>query len=79
VLGAIAGLALIGVLGSLPLGQVVPGQRPLALLIGQVSSAVGAPAYLLWSGWAGVRLLFGRQDLLLARPPAAGIRPGEAR
>jgi hypothetical protein len=69
VLGAIAGLALIGVLGSAPLGQMMPEHQALAYQIGRLSSAVAAPTYLVWSAWAGVRLLFGRQDLLLAWPP----------
>jgi hypothetical protein len=76
--GTIAGLALIGVLGSVPLGQVLPGQQPL--LIGRLSSAVAVPTYLIWSGWAGVRLLRGRQDLLGARPCTAdGLQLDEAR
>jgi hypothetical protein len=79
VVGTIAGLALIGVLGNLPLKQMLPGHQPLALLVGQVSSAVAAPTYLIWSGWAGVRLLLGRQDLLRTwRPIAHGLRPEEA-
>jgi hypothetical protein len=79
VVGTIAGLALMGVLGSLPLGQVMPGQQPLALVVGSLSSAVAVPTYLIWSGWAGVRLLLGRQDLLMAGPPTPdGSRPDEA-
>jgi hypothetical protein len=79
VVGTIAGLALIGVLGTVPLGQMVPGHEPLALLVGRLSSAVAAPTYLIWSGWAGVRLLLGRQDLLTAWPSAPdGLRPDEA-
>jgi hypothetical protein len=79
VVGTIAGLALVGVLGALPLGQVMPGDRPLAVLIGNLSLAVAAPTYLIWSGWAGVRLLLGRQDLLTAwRPTPDGLRAGEA-
>jgi hypothetical protein len=78
VVGTIAGLALIGVLGSLPLGQVLPGHQPLALLVGQLSSAVAAPTYLIWSGWAGIRLLLGRQDLLMAWPSTPdGMRPDQ--
>jgi hypothetical protein len=75
VVGTVAGLALIGVLGTMPLGQVMPGQPP-ALLVGGLSLVVAVPTYLIWSGWAGVRLLLGRRDLLLARPPTAdGLRP----
>jgi hypothetical protein len=58
----------------------MPGHLSLALLIGQVSLMVAAPAYLIWSGWAGARLLLGRRDLLIARPTTLdGLRPGEAR
>jgi hypothetical protein len=79
-LGTIAGLAMAGVLATLPLGQLMPGHLSLALLIGQVSLMVAAPAYLIWSGWAGARLLLGRRDLLIARPTTLdGLRPGEAR
>jgi hypothetical protein len=79
VVGAIAGLALMGVLGALPLGRAMPGHQPLVLLIGHVSLLVAAPAYLIWSGWAGVRLLLGRRDLLLAGPATPdGLRPDEA-
>jgi hypothetical protein len=69
VLGTVAGLALMGVLGSAPLAQMMAGQQPLAFTIGHLSTAVAAPAYLVWSGWAGARLLLGRQDLLMAWPP----------
>jgi hypothetical protein len=80
VVGAVAGLALIGVLGNLPLRQALPGHEPLALQIGHLSSAVALPAYLIWSGWAGARLLLGRQDLLMAWSPTPdGVRPDEAR
>jgi hypothetical protein len=79
VVGTIAGLALIGVLGSLPLREVMPGHQPLAQLVGHLSLVVAAPTYLIWCGWAGVRLLLGRQDLLMARPPTPdGLRPDEA-
>jgi hypothetical protein len=78
-LGTVAGLALIGVLATLPFRQMMPGQESAALLIGKWSSAVAVPAYLIWSVWAGVRLLRGRQDLLMARPPTPdGLRPGGA-
>jgi hypothetical protein len=73
--GVVAGLALMGVLGNLPLMHVMPGQEPLALLAGRVSMAVAVPAYLLWSGWAGVRLLLGRRDLLVAGPAPDAWRP----
>jgi hypothetical protein len=66
VVGTVAGLALIGALGTLPLTQVL-GHQTLALLVGHVSMLVAAPTYLIWSGWAGVRLLRGRQDLLMAQ------------
>jgi hypothetical protein len=79
VVGVIAGLALIGALGSEPLGHVTPGQRPLAVLVGGLSTAVAVPAYVLWSGWSGVRLLLGRPDLLIAWPPIPPVvRPDEA-
>jgi hypothetical protein len=79
VVGTIAGLALAGAPSTLPLGQLMPGHQPLALLIGQLSLVVAAPTYLIWSGWAGVRLLLGRRDLLLAGPATrAGVRPDEA-
>jgi hypothetical protein len=79
VLGTIAGLALIGVLGNLPLMRLMPGQQPLALLTGQLSLVVAAPTYLIWSGWAGVRLLLGSRDLLVAQPPSPDSqRPDEA-
>ncbi|MCW6003617.1 hypothetical protein K1W54_03340 [Micromonospora sp. CPCC 205371] len=71
--GAIAGLALIGVLGSAPLGQVTPGQQPLAVLVGGLSTAVAVPAYIIWSGWSGVRLLLGRLDLLTAWLPHSQV------
>jgi hypothetical protein len=79
VLGTIAGLALIGVLGNLPLMRLMPGQQPLALLTGQLSLVVAAPTYLIWSGWAGVRLLLGSRDLLVAQPSSPDSqRPDEA-
>jgi hypothetical protein len=76
-IGTVAGLALIGVLGSASLGNVMPGEAPP--LVARVSTAVAVPAYLIWSIWAGVRLVLGRQDLLIARPPTTdGLRPGAA-
>jgi hypothetical protein len=65
VVGIVAALALTGVLGCAPLMQV-PGQNPLALLIGGLSLVVAAPTYLIWSAWTGVRLILGRRDLLQA-------------
>jgi hypothetical protein len=81
VLGTVAGLAQTVALVALPLLAVMPGHQPAALLIGHWSLLVGAAlSYLVWSGWAGVRLLFGRQDLLMARPPTPDrLRPDEAR
>ena len=80
VLGTIAGLAQIGALVALPPLAVMPGHQPAALLIEHWSLLVGAAlTYLIWSRWAGVRLLLGRQDLLLARPATSdGLRPDEA-
>ena len=80
VLGTFAGLAQIGALVALPLAQVVAGHRPPGLLVGHVPLVAAALSYLIWSGWAGVRLLLGRQDLLLVRPRTPGDpQPGVAR
>jgi hypothetical protein len=76
-IGTVAGLALMGVLSSMPLGEMMPWQHPL--LIARLSSAVAVPTYLIWSVWAGVRLVLGRPELLSAEPPTPdGLRPGEA-
>lgn len=78
--GTVAGLALIGVLGVVPLTQPQGGQEQLELLVGRLSLLVAAPTYLVWSCWAGLRLLLGRQDLLLSWPVVPdGPRPGDAR
>jgi hypothetical protein len=80
VLGTFAGLAQIGALVALPVAQVMVGPRPPGLLVGHVPLVAAALSYLIWSGWAGVRLLLGRQDLLLAGAPGPdGLRPDEAR
>jgi hypothetical protein len=80
VVGTVAGLALIGVLGVVPLTQPLSGQEQLELLVGRLSLLVAAPTYLVWSCWAGLRLLLGRQDLLLAWPAVPDSpRPGDAR
>jgi hypothetical protein len=42
----------------------VPGLRPLAGASGLLSLLALVPTYLVWSGWAGVRLLRGRRDLI---------------
>ncbi|GAA1027602.1 hypothetical protein GCM10009557_09620 [Virgisporangium ochraceum] len=80
VVGAIAGLAPIGVLVALPLVHVIAGQQPLPFLVVHGLPLVTMSTYVIWSAWAGVRLLLGRQDLLMARPPGpAGLQPDEAR
>jgi hypothetical protein len=63
VVGMVAGLALVGVLGSVPLLRLVPGVH----VVGLASMVVAAPSYLVWSLWSGARLLLGRGDLLVAR------------
>jgi hypothetical protein len=79
VVGTVAGLTQIGSLGAPPLVQAMFGHQPLALLVGHGSLVGTALTYLIWSAWAGVRLLLGRQDLLMARPPTPdGLRPDEA-
>jgi hypothetical protein len=77
--GIVAGVTLTAVLVALPLRLLLPGSPALPVLVGHLS-LLAVPAYLVWSGWTGVRLLLGRPDLLVARPAGpAGARPGEVR
>jgi hypothetical protein len=64
VVGVVAGVSLMGVLGTVSLLRLAPGfpVQPA----GSVALAVAAPSYLVWSLWSGVRLLLGRRDLLVA-------------
>jgi hypothetical protein len=64
-IGTVAGLAMVAALGlALPLAKMTPHA---AMLIGEVSILVAAPAFLVWSAWAGVRLLLGHQELATGR------------